>query len=86
MYPALSPDGGTIAYDQHTRDVPGPLVTLPLAGGTPTVLANQPDRSFSPVWSSDAKQLYFQGVSGSVQRVWSLPVDGSAAAAGAARR
>ena len=80
MYPALSPDGARLAYDQHTRDVPGPLVTLPVAGGTPTVLTNQPDRSFSPVWSSDAKQLYFQQVSDNVQRVWSLPVDGSAAA------
>jgi hypothetical protein len=80
MYPALSPDGATLAYDQHTRDVPGPLVTLPRAGGTATVLPNQPDRSFSPVWSSDAKTLYFEQVTDNVHRVWSLPVDGSAAA------
>ena len=53
-YPALSPDGQTIAFTYH-----GDIYTVPAAGGQATPLTLHPDHDTRPVWSNDGKTIAF---------------------------
>jgi tricorn protease len=53
-YPALSPDGSTIAFVYK-----GDLYRVPAAGGTATLLTTHPAQEWWPVWSPDGTQLVF---------------------------
>ena len=65
--PAWSPDGGTIAFEDHDR--------LYLINGDGTGKRRLPvDRGFSPAWSPDGSRLAF--VDGDA-RIWVMNVDGT---------
>jgi tricorn protease len=53
-YPALSPDGGTIAFSYM-----GDLYRVNAAGGLATPLTSHPAHDFMPVWSHDGKMIAF---------------------------
>ncbi|HET9132673.1 MAG TPA: hypothetical protein VFN90_00070, partial [Gemmatimonadales bacterium] len=53
-YPALSPDGSTIAFVYK-----GDLYRVPAAGGAATLLTTHPAQEWYPVWSPDGTQLVF---------------------------
>ncbi len=53
-YPAISPDGRTIAFVYK-----GDLYRVPAAGGTATQLTTHPAHDFMPVWGRDGRQLAF---------------------------
>jgi eukaryotic-like serine/threonine-protein kinase len=78
--PAMSPDGGSVAF---TADVDGKrqLFVQRIAGGTPLQLTRDPVDHESPRWSPNSSSiLYFSpGVSGAVQgSIWEIPVLGGA--------
>lgn len=53
-YPAISPDGSTIAFSYK-----GDIYTVPSSGGTATPLTVHPSYDYMPVWSHDGKTLAF---------------------------
>ncbi len=53
-YPALSPDGKTIAFTYK-----GDLYRVPAAGGTAIQLTQHPAQDFMPVWSHDGTRIAF---------------------------
>lgn len=53
-YPAISPDGQTIAFTYM-----GDLYRVPVAGGVATQLTTHAAQDFMPVWSGDSRQIAF---------------------------
>jgi tricorn protease len=53
-YPAISPDGVTIAFAYQ-----GDLYTVPSIGGQATLLTVHPSHDFMPVWAPDGKNIAF---------------------------
>src|SRR5512140_2197560 len=53
-YPAISPDGQTIAFEFK-----GDIYSVPAAGGTATPLTMGESYDFAPVWSHDGKLIAF---------------------------
>ena len=53
-YPAISPDGNTIAFSYQ-----GDLYTVPATGGEARLLTLHEAYDFSPVWSPDGKSIAF---------------------------
>ncbi len=53
-YPAISPDGKTIAFTYK-----GDLYRVPSAGGLATQLTQHPAQDFMPVWSHDGRRIAF---------------------------
>ncbi len=53
-YPAISPDGQTIAFEYR-----GDIYRVPASGGTATPLTLGEAYDFAPVWSHDGKQIAF---------------------------
>lgn len=53
-YPALSPDGQTIAFSYK-----GDIYTVPTAGGKATQLTTHPKHDTRPIWSPDGQSIAF---------------------------
>ncbi len=53
-YPAISPDGNTIAFEYQ-----GDIYTVPSAGGHATAIVTHDAYDFHPVWSPDGKWIAF---------------------------
>ena len=53
-YPAVSPDGQTIAFSYK-----GDIYTVPAAGGRVTQLTTHPKHDTRPVWSPDGRKIAF---------------------------
>ncbi len=53
-YPAISPDGSTVAFSYH-----GDVWSVPVAGGTATPLTLHPAHDTLPVWSPDGSKIAF---------------------------
>ncbi|MEX1003389.1 MAG: S41 family peptidase [Crocinitomicaceae bacterium] len=53
-YPAISPDGKTIAFSYQ-----GDIFTVPSSGGIANQLTAHPSHDYMPVWSPDSKQIAF---------------------------
>ncbi len=73
-YPAISPDGGTIAFSYQ-----GDLYTVPSAGGEATILTIHEAYDFMPVWSPDGNSIAFASDRFGNFDVYLIPVAGGKA-------
>ena len=73
-YPAISPDGKTIAFAFR-----GHLFTVPSAGGSAVPLTAGPAHDFQPVWSPDGKTIAYASNAYGNFDVYAVPAIGGAA-------
>lgn len=72
-YPAIAPDGQTIAFAFK-----GHLFTVPAAGGKAEALTAGPARDFQPVWSPDGKTIAYASDAYGNFDVFVIPAAGGA--------
>jgi Tol biopolymer transport system component/C-terminal processing protease CtpA/Prc len=72
-YPAISPDGKTIAFSYH-----GDIHTVPATGGIATVLTLSDGYDHMPVWSPDGSQIAFASDRHGSFDVFIMPAEGGA--------
>ncbi len=80
----LSPDGKTVVFVRRTMDHAtakrgSDLWSVPVAGGEPSQLTDDPASDSNPRWSPDGKALYFTSSRGDSTQVWRMPAGGGAA-------
>ena len=68
----VSPDGRTIAFD-----LLGDIYTMPIAGGTPTRIAEGLSWEVQPRFSPDGKRIAFTSDRGGGDNIWVMNLDGS---------
>jgi len=68
----VSPDGRTIAFD-----LLGDIYTMPIAGGTPTRIAEGLAYEQQPRFSPDGRRIAFTSDRGGGDNIWIMNVDGS---------
>ena len=68
----VSPDGSLIAFDML-----GDIYTMPIAGGTPTRIAEGLAYEQQPRWSPDGRQIAFVTDRGGGDNIWLMNADGS---------
>lgn len=69
---ALSPDGGTLAFDLLGR-----IWTMPVSGGPAVALTDPFGDARQPAWSPDGRRIAFQAYWDGNYHVWSVAADGS---------
>ena len=67
----VSPDGKTLAFD-----LLGDIYTLPIAGGTPTRIAEGLAYDHQPRFSPDGKKIAFTSDRGGGDNIWTMNLDG----------
>ena len=65
VHPAVSPDGSRVAFTAL-----GDLWVLPVAGGTPMQLTNDPFVELDPAWSPDGSRLAFSSDRSGAMELW----------------
>jgi len=78
VQPRLSPDGRKILY--KTAGVTGALWSYDRAARTATIIPTGRGSAFFPIWTPDGQRAVFGAPGGGFSRLWSVPVDGRAAA------
>jgi imidazolonepropionase-like amidohydrolase/Tol biopolymer transport system component len=68
----VSPDGRTIAFDML-----GDIYTMPIAGGTPTRVAEGLAYEHQPRFSPDGRRIAFTSDRGGGDNIWVMNLDGS---------
>ncbi|MEW5683441.1 MAG: amidohydrolase family protein [Pseudomonadota bacterium] len=68
----VSPDGRTIAFD-----LLGDIYLMPIAGGTPTRIADGLGWDVQPRFSPDGKRIAFTSDRGGGDNIWVMNIDGS---------
>jgi len=57
---SLSPDGQWLAFDSNRRGGNTDIYRVPVDGGTPEPLIDQPNDVYHPVWSPDGTEIVFR--------------------------
>ena len=70
-YPAISPDGKTIAFEYK-----GDLWRVPATGGAAVALTQNEAYDYMPVWSHDGKQIAFASDRNGNFDVFVMPAEG----------
>ena len=58
-HPAVSPDGARIAFTAEVEDGNAEIFVIPVEGGEPQRLTNDPAIDWGPTWSTDSESITF---------------------------
>jgi Tol biopolymer transport system component len=74
--PAWSPDGQSIVFDWRTEGGRGDIYIIPVRGGAPRPLTNDPADDLVPTWSRDGRSIYFASTRTGVYQIWKVSPQG----------
>lgn len=74
MWPALSPDGETIAFFMQAIGPVGDIWLIPSGGGTARPLTRERQHIGRPAWSADGRHVYFSSRRGGTWNLWRVAV------------
>jgi len=77
-WPAVSPDGRTVAFARYSQDTSANVYVIPLSGGEPRQLTADKASIFGIAWTSDADLVLSSDRGGSF-RLWRLSANPSSA-------
>ncbi len=82
--PAISPDGKWVAYTVTTPNLKEnknltDIWLMPIAGGTPRQLTNDPAADRRAMWSPDGKWIAFESTRSGTSQIWIVSPDGGEA-------
>ncbi len=82
--PAISPDGKWVAYTVTTPNLKEnknltDIWLMPIAGGTPRQLTNDPAADRRAIWSPDGKWIAFESTRSGTSQIWIVSPDGGEA-------
>lgn len=77
LQPDWSPNGQRIAFWGRSPDDPRnyDIFTVPVTGGLPVRVTQDPAFDAEPVWSPDGRYLYFRSLRGDNENIWRIPID-----------
>lgn len=75
LYPAVSPDGKTLAFVRYSSHGRGELYTMPIFGGNPIRLTSDRKTICGIAWERDGKSLVFSSNRGGSFQLWRQNLD-----------
>src|SRR5262249_2399231 len=75
VQPNWSPHGHRIAYWGRRNLAQRDIWTIPVGGGDPVEVTNDPATDWNPVWSPDGNYLYFVSDRGGSMNLWRVPIE-----------
>jgi eukaryotic-like serine/threonine-protein kinase len=75
--PSWSPHNRRIAFAKRLAGYSRrtDIYTIPVEGGAPTALMNDPPYDWSPIWAPDGRHVYFTSDRGGTMNLWRIAVD-----------
>jgi Tol biopolymer transport system component len=68
-WPAVSPDGRTVAFARYSQDTSANIHVVPLAGGNPRPVTAEKAAIFGLAWTADG-ELVFSAERGGISQLW----------------
>ncbi len=75
-YPCPSPDGRTLVF-QSDRTGRWEIYVMPIDGGPPIQVTNEPGNNVTPTWSPDGRKIAFASAPGGNSEIFVMNADGS---------
>jgi Tol biopolymer transport system component len=75
-WPAVSPDGGSVAFARYSQDTSANVYVVPMTGGEPRQITADKSSIFGLAWATNG-DLVFSSNRGGSSRLWRLPTNGS---------
>jgi Tol biopolymer transport system component len=76
FFPALSPDGTTVAFARVTSVGVSEIYLVPVSGGTPRRLTSENHGVGPLMWTPDGRYIVFESDRGLLARIWRVPAAG----------
>jgi Tol biopolymer transport system component/DNA-binding winged helix-turn-helix (wHTH) protein len=73
FFPALSPDGTTVAFARVTSVGVSEIYLVPVSGGTPRRLTSENHGVGPLMWTPDGRYIVFESDRGVLARIWRVP-------------
>jgi Tol biopolymer transport system component len=73
--PAWSPGNKRIAFWRVGKGAQRDIATIPVAGGEPVAVTDDPAVDWGPKWSGDGRYLYFASDRGGAMNIWRVEIN-----------
>lgn len=73
-WPAVSPDGRTVAFARYSQDTSANIYLIPMAGGDPRRVTADKGSIFGLAWTPEGRQIILSSDRGGVSRLWRIPL------------
>ncbi|HEX5071524.1 MAG TPA: protein kinase [Vicinamibacterales bacterium] len=77
VQPAWSPGNKRVAFWRVRKGAQRDIATIPIGGGEPVGVTDDPDVDWGPKWSGDGRYLYFASDRGGAMNIWRVGINES---------
>src|SRR5262249_20017097 len=76
-WPAVSPDGRTLAFARFPQDTAANIFTVPLGGGEPRQITKERSTFWGLAWTPDGRDITYSSDRTGAARLWRSPASSS---------